>query len=254
MADLNIIKRNDFKRNTAYRIFIGMLALGEPEFNSANNKNLRNLKIFDKEVTRINIIGNVIEKFASDNKNYATLTIDDGTGSVRVKGFSDSYDMINSFNQGDTINVIGNLRFYNDEIYVMPEIIKIVSVNWLIARKLELEKEYGKDILKKIEEAQAQAEQFENTEENKEYNEKVRENDIKNIEDNKEKIIEEKIEINSLHDEILEKIRAAEPEGLDIDKIIMDSKIPVEEINNIVIELLESGEVYEPKPGRLRLL
>ena len=43
-------------------------------------------------------------------------------------------------------------------------------------------------------------------------------------------------------------------EGIDIDKIIMELKHPIEEINSAVSDMLGEAEIYEPKPGRLRLL
>ena len=41
--------------------------------------------------------------------------------------------------QGDTLQIIGNVRVWNDEIYIMPEIIKSVDSRWLMARKLEIQ-------------------------------------------------------------------------------------------------------------------
>jgi hypothetical protein len=34
----------------------------------------------------------------------------------------------------------------------------------------------------------------------------------------------------------------------------MSTNLPVEEINNIIAEMLENAEIYEPKPGRIRIL
>jgi hypothetical protein len=76
-----------------------------------------------------------------------------------------------------------------------------------------------------------------------------------------EKIIEnvayEKIEVpkTGLREKIIEMIKLNETEGgIDIDKLIMSMKEPVENINKEVTELLEEGSIYEPKPGRLRIL
>jgi len=55
---------------------------------------------------------------------------------------------------------------------------------------------------------------------------------------------------------MVENIKQAESEeGIDIDKIIMHfNTYAVEEINNLITSLLEEGTIYEPKPGRLRIL
>lgn len=249
-------KFKDLKRNTAYRLFIGMIFVGEPEF---HNEKLLHVNVNKNRVVRINIIANVVEKFISDQNNYCALTIDDGTGSIRVKAFSDNINLIKSFNQGDTLNIIGTLKFYNDEVYIFPEIAKPTTINWLIARKLELEKDYGRDILTKLEQAREQQEQEEQAQEAQEnqteplqapvQEENFETEKIQNTNENKEN----KIEL-TLKEEILAQIKGAEPQGLDIDKLIMSLSKPVDDINTIISDLLESAEIYEPKPGRLRIL
>ena len=41
--------------------------------------------------------------------------------------------------QGDTVQIIGNVREWNGEIYVIPEVVKKVDVRWLLVRKLEIQ-------------------------------------------------------------------------------------------------------------------
>jgi RPA family protein len=261
--------RTDIKRRTAYRLFIGMILQGRPEL---RNQRLLYSMINNKETTRVNIIGNIIDKFVSEQKPYCALTIDDGTGTIRIKAFADSVNMLQKFEQGDSINVIGKLSHFNNEIYILPEIVKESGITWLIARKLELEKEFGKDITKILSDQQREEQIAKHQEEKNPYQptQKPEESKQKQIEPaESEPIKEEKIEIekeekenksseekaeNSTKSEILEKIKESEPDGIDIDKIIMSMNKPVEEINNTITALLESGDVYEPKPGRLRIL
>jgi len=74
----------------------------------------------------------------------------------------------------------------------------------------------------------------------------------------KEEVSVEKISSGNeptLREKIIESIRNNEAEGgIDIDKLIMSMKDPVDLINKEVTELLEEGSIYEPKPGRLRIL
>jgi hypothetical protein len=59
----------------------------------------------------------------------------------------------------------------------------------------------------------------------------------------------------SLRSGIITIIRDAEPqEGIGIDEVIMKLKHPVEEIKDAVTDLLEAGEISEPRPGKLRIL
>ena len=257
--------RTTIKRRTAYRLFIGMISQGRPEFRDTR---FIYSSINHKETTRVNIFGNIIDKFMSEQKPYGSLTIDDGTGTIRIKTFSDSLNLIKDLNQGDTINVIGKLAYFNDEIYILPEIVKESSITWLIARKLELEKEFGKDIVKNLSDQQRE-EQIQKYQQEKEPEKQPEQShpqpqqEAQQSETTEEKIgtIEPNNPTNqnqnqttNIKDEILNKIKESEPEGIDIDKIIMALNKPVDDINNTITSLLESNEVYEPKPGRLRIL
>ena len=59
----------------------------------------------------------------------------------------------------------------------------------------------------------------------------------------------------SLREQILGKLKENDANGgLDLDKLIMDLTAPVDEINKLIMEFLEEGIAYEPKPGRIQLL
>lgn len=231
------------KRYTAYKFSISQLAQGKLEFekdpNDPSRENFKFLAFANKEVNRVNVIANVIDKYQQER--YATLTLDDGTGTIRVKAFSDSLPLLESIKLGDTILALGTLRYFNNEIYILPNIIKQLDARWLLVRKLELEKEYGKIYQEKT---QNQLKQLPSTEEAKVEEEEVEE----------EKIGENKEE-PSLREKIFDAINGAEAEeGIDIDKMIMQLTESVDEINKTVTELLEEGTIFEPRPGRLRIL
>ena len=100
------------------------------------------LELGDKQVIRANIIANVIEKYESERETkYLSFTIDDASGQIRVKVFGDDVKRFKEIQQGNTVMVIGKLRYYNNELYILPEIIKIQDPKYLLVRKLELEKE-----------------------------------------------------------------------------------------------------------------
>jgi len=232
------------KRYTAYRMPIGLLMRGIPQLDKTEDGRDRFgfLNIEGKEINRVNVIATVVDKYESAEKNYATLTIDDGTDNIRVKAFSDSTPVIKDIQLGDTIIVIGLLRYYNDEIYIQPELVKHTDPRWLLARKLELERDLKINYdeitaTEEPEEAPQQRSQSENVD-----------------------VTEEKLETGSetqpsLREDIITIIKDAEPqEGLGIDEIIMKLKHPVEEIKDAVTDLLESGEIFEPRPGKLRIL
>ena len=88
----------EIRRYTAYKVSIGLIGKGnmqlEQDKDDPTKERFRFLTLKDKEINRINLIANVIDKFESEEKAYITLTIDDGTGQMRVKAFSDQINLI----------------------------------------------------------------------------------------------------------------------------------------------------------------
>ncbi len=231
------------KRLTAFKVSLGLINQGTLEF---DQERFSRLILNNKEISRVNLIATVVDKFMNEQGSYASVTIDDGTGNIRVKVFSDNIAMLKDLQLGDTLLVIGMLRHYNDELYILPEIIKQVDARWLLARKLELQKEYGPSYTNSI--AKPLALQKDT---NVPINALNQEPEI-----TEERLETEKISVEkSLKEQILESIKASEPEeGIDVDKLIMSLKAPVDNINSNITELLEEGTIFEPRPGRLRVL
>ncbi|MEM4181981.1 MAG: OB-fold nucleic acid binding domain-containing protein [Candidatus Pacearchaeota archaeon] len=137
--DLNEAK----KRHTAYRFRIGQILKGKPEI--IEDKFVF-LDIEGKKVVRVNVIANVVEKFVQEGeKKYASVLLDDGSGQIRMKLFGEDIIKFNNISGGDSLRIIGLLRYYNGEIYISPEIMKKVDPLWLRARMIELQREKGKE-------------------------------------------------------------------------------------------------------------
>ncbi len=202
--ELNEIK----KRNTAYKFRIGDILKGKPII---KDERFVYVEIGDKNVVRVNIIANIIDKYVNDGeKKYATATIDDASGQIKIKTFGEDIEIIKNLSQGDTIQLIGVIRDYNGEVYVLPEIAKKLDPRWLLVRKLEIQQS-RKDIVPSTD--------------------------------------------APLRDILLEKIKEAEKEdGIEIDKLIMESDSSPNIINAEIKKLVEDGMVYEPRPGKLRYL
>jgi RecG-like helicase len=281
------------KRQTAYKISIGMILSSMEAIHFDENQRFKFVELNGRDIYRINLVANVIDKFESNQKPYVSLTLDDGTGNIRVKAFADGIKILQGLQLGDTILLIGVLRFYNDELYVMPEIIKSIEPTWLVARKFELVDEYGQmyETSKAYDGYEAQVQEV--PESNRPVQEPSTGPAMSNFQNKeissfikpqavviqKEKVEEEKIDEikigastpisastpgsidmtkpreQGVRDKIFDLIKASDADGgLDIDKIIMALKEPVDQINKEITELLEDGTIYEPKPGRLRVL
>ncbi len=132
-----------FKRHIAFKLRIGDILSGRPVM---EGERFVNLDLDGKNISRVNVVANVIEKFeSSGEKQYSFVTIDDGSGQIRLKSFGDDVKKLNELVQGQTILIIGVLRSFQDETYILPEIIKQQDPKYLLARKLEIEKNKSKD-------------------------------------------------------------------------------------------------------------
>ena len=98
------------------------------------------LELGDKKISRVNVLANCVDKFVQDGeKKYASLTVDDASGQIRLKAFGDDIELLKLVMQGDTLQIIGNVREWNSELYIIPEIVKKVDPRWLLVRKLEIQ-------------------------------------------------------------------------------------------------------------------
>lgn len=206
---------DQFKRNIAYKMRIGDLFLGKPIF---DNEKFISLELGAKKISRVNIVGNIIDKYESEGeKKYVFFTFDDGSGQIKLKSFGEEdLEKFKKINQGQTVVVIGTVRNWNNETYIQPEIISEKDPKYLLVRKLELEKDKKENV----------------------------------------KPIKNKEEVKAIKDKILERIKNSEESGgIDTETIILEEKgVSSATINEEIKRLLEEGIIFEPRPGRLRYL
>ncbi|MBU7043188.1 MAG: hypothetical protein HXS47_06310 [Theionarchaea archaeon] len=97
--------------------------------------------IFGK-VSEVRIVGTLVDTFLTDDQSYTSLTVDDGTETIRVKGWRQDVERLAQFHPGDLVDIVGKVREYNDEIYLSPQIISKITPNKWILRELDLMKVY----------------------------------------------------------------------------------------------------------------
>ena len=132
-----IVLEEPKKRNISFKLRIGDLLKAKPIIQDGK---FLHAELGDKKIIRVNLIANVVDKFIMDtDKKYASITIDDASGQVRLKSFGDDILLLKDISQGDTLQIIGVVREYNSEIYINPEIAKKVDPRWLLVRKLEIQ-------------------------------------------------------------------------------------------------------------------
>jgi RPA family protein len=202
-----------FKRNVAHKLRISDILLGKPVM---ADERFSFLELGDKRIIRVNIIGNIVDKFESEgDRKYIFFKLDDGSGQISLKVFGDDITKFKDITQGLTVLVIGTLRNWNNETYIQPEIIKEQDTKYLLVRKLELEKEQPQRTT--------------------------------NI---------EKSQIIAIKDKILDLIKNAEDDGgIEREQIIIKLKEGSPEIiNQEIKKFLEEGIIFEPRPGKVRYL
>src|SRR3989338_6782124 len=123
------------KRETAHKLRIGDLLRGNQIFEQSDNINprLQFVELGNKTIVRINIVGNVVDKFESEGeRKFASITLDDGSGQIRARLFGEDISKFKDISQGDTLVIIGLLKSFNQELYILPEIIRKTEPKYLL--------------------------------------------------------------------------------------------------------------------------
>lgn len=198
------------KRQTAYKIRIGDML--NAKYIKTEGLNPNYLEIYGKEISRINIVGVVVLK--SEQDNYKTMVIDDGTGKIIARAFEHNA-LLDKIGISDVVIIIGRPREFANEKYILIEIIKKIDPIWAKARKLELEKIENKS------------------------------NSL-GVSPTKERIAA------SSAGEIVKLIKELDKgDGVSIEEI---SSKDISDCDKMIDTLLKKGDIFEIKPGKLKVL
>jgi hypothetical protein len=149
--------------------------------------------------------------------------------------------------------VIGKVREYADENYIIPEIVKkIANPNYEILHKLEVLKKIIKS-KKVLEEIKKEKEKFADVGELKKYAKK-KGVDTEAVEAAVETLTaEEETEEKDYKPLVLETLDKLEKgDGIEFKKLLEESKLSENIFEEVINELLSDGICFEPKPGVLK--
>ena len=209
------------KRQVAYKVKINDILSG-PYIKEDGEWVPNYIVVGDKKVSRVNLMAVVVSKQNSENTNYKNLTIDDGSGKISIRSFEENSNF-DGIEIGDFVLVIGRPREYLNDKYIVSEILKKVDgALWAEVRKLELANNAG---------------------------------EVSGVALKKEDICakEESIEEEDTATKIFKLIKEVDSgSGADTQEVI--SKSNIDKAEQIITNLLEQGEVFEIKPGKLKVL
>ncbi len=207
-----------------------------------------------ERLSRVRVLATVVDKFVAETGKFASVTLDDGTDTIRAKVFT-ALSMLENISAGDTVDVIGRVKEYNEELYLAPEIMtKVSDPNFEILRELEI-RQRENDVKKKRDIIISHKGQASDVEElvrmmterygmEKEFVEAVLQSET-----------EEKPAMVDAKKAVVELIQSLDKgEGCDYAELISSSGLPENEVDSAVQSLLEEGTCFEPRPGKIRLL
>ncbi len=132
------------RRATAARVAIRDITEGTLIANAEGN--VVGVDTFLGQISRVNLIATVIDRFEAtrdqeteQGRGFATITLDDGSGVIRVKLWGEQTQKITDIKVGDWVLVIGKVRSFQGETYINGEVIRrLEDSNWELVRLLEL--------------------------------------------------------------------------------------------------------------------
>ncbi len=79
------------------------------------------------ELRRVGIVGFIVEKFVNEDRNLASITIDDGSGVIQARTFGVDTSLLEEVEADQLYLVVGKVRQYEDRIYLLSEIVRRID-------------------------------------------------------------------------------------------------------------------------------
>ncbi len=218
-------------RQTAYKLWIASI-LSSPYTKTTGEFSPNYITFKDQQISRVNIMANVIETFASPEDTHASLTVDDGSGTIRIRVFKDNLALLRDIEMGDLVLIIGKIREYNNELYILPEIVKkLTNASWGKLRRLELTKEHGKP---------PALQQAIHLQEIPQQHTALQVQTVV-------------APVSEITQGVLSSIEKSE-EGVSLPVLATSLNITQGEVEKIILELLKNNDIYQNKPGHYKVL
>ncbi len=228
------------------------------------------ITFYGEKISRVEVAGTVVDTFTSENENFRTITVDDSTETIRVKGFKPletkstdeseanriekammSFDILNKIKAGEIVDVIGRVREYNDEMYIMPEFIKKINpheemlIRLQITEKIAGVKKTGEIVSKLKEKYRDENNLIEYVKKN--YSD-IKEYWLKLSLNKSEEPVDDRLELRKQIMKIIE----VSSDGIKYKELLGKIKGQDTDIEAVINDLLNEGICYEPMPGIIK--
>lgn len=129
------MSESNIKREIAYKVRVAQLHMGSyvkqegwlPNYVQLND---------GRKVSRVNVIGTVIDANLDNEMTQDTIILDDSSANIEVRDFEGMY--LKKCGKGSIVLIIGKVKEYNGMKYILPEIVKVLQdPKWIVLRNLE---------------------------------------------------------------------------------------------------------------------
>ncbi len=119
--------------------------LDEGNFEEIAVNQVRYFRLPWGSVSKVRIMGIVIDSWENNDRTFARLEIHDGTGSIQIKAWEEDISRITDpdtnkpYEVGSIVDIIGRIRSWRDTIYLYPILVnKVKDPNLILLRELEI--------------------------------------------------------------------------------------------------------------------
>ncbi|MEM4268086.1 MAG: hypothetical protein QXK37_04635 [Candidatus Woesearchaeota archaeon] len=116
----------ELKRQVAYKVSIGRLTCGQ--YKRQDDSEPSYVLVDNIKMYRVNVLGAIV----TQDEDRAIL--EDSTGQIELRFFDRRFPL----SIGEVVLVIGRPREFNNRIFIVPEIMKRLTAEWLKLRQIEL--------------------------------------------------------------------------------------------------------------------
>lgn len=177
-----------------------------------------------EEIYRLNLIALLVK--IEKQGSITNLSLDDGTSMV-VARFFEEQTGLDSFQVGDVLLVVGRVRKYGDELYISPDFAKKTDPKWMKVRSAELKQETPQEVTVEVKEPDVVVEEVQEE--------------------------QEVVETQLPSDKIIEYIKEHDSGG-GVDMEVIVSEHTFGDTDEILMKMLEKGEIFQISPGKVKVL